>query len=454
VSRSRAVCSAGGGLTVAALLFAALAEPVAAQQHTVVVPVPARPASVPLAEVPAGTAAAAPGAAGLTGESTAAARGWPGRLGLSGYLRTLTGIHDAGFDLPQVERRSGFHGQVARLRWQLSLGDRFAVSMHNRLQAQVSSAAATFGDAAGFGVTVVPARPVDLSTRLIEQERLELWHDIDRLALTIRGARSDLTLGRQAITWGLAYVFPVADVWASFSPFELDTEEKPGIDAVRLLSYPAAGLELDAVLAARARAEDWSAGLRATWELASADVYAGAGKFWDQLMALGGVAYMRDRAVLRGEGVVVRNIDGGSFQRPRATLGVDWLSGRLRLTGEYHHNGVGVTDPGRYVGQFGDPRVVRGETYLLGRDYLGGALSWSANDDGRLSLAVSSLWNLNDRSLAATPVASYDFGRSANVSVGVLRTFGRTPRVSPAPAPRSEFGTSGQLWFSRISVFF
>jgi len=33
----------------------------------------------------------------------------------------------------------------------------------------------------------------------------------------------DVTLGRQAITWGVAKLFPSADLWSQFSPFELDT---------------------------------------------------------------------------------------------------------------------------------------------------------------------------------------------------------------------------------------
>jgi hypothetical protein len=52
-----------------------------------------------------------------------------------------------------------------------------------------------------------------------------------------------------------------------------------------------------------------------------------------------------------------------------------------------------------------------------------------------------------------TPILSYDFGQSTSVSVGALQSFGRAPTLAP-PALRSEFGTYGDLWFTRLSVYF
>lgn len=397
-------------------------------------------------------AARAQGATPGNGATATSQRRWPS-LDISGYVRSLTGIHDAGFDAPGFDRRTGFHGQVARLRWRIGFGESVTLDVHNRLQARLSSTASGFGEAAGIGVSVVPGRPVDLSTHLLDEERVELWHDVDRLALTIRAGRADITAGRQAITWGLAYLFPVADLWAQFSPFELDTEEKPGIDAVRVLAYPAAGLELDGIVAARGRADDWSAGLRATLELPRADVYAAAGKFWDQAMLLGGVAYVLDVSTLRAEAVLPWDLDDGELDRPRVTLGVDRLSQRLRLTAEYHHNGTGVTEPAAYLAQLGSAHLARGETYLLARHYLGGAASWIADRDERLSLSLSALWNLHDGSAALTPVASWNFGQNASVSGGAVQSIGARPTLLP-PALESEFGTYGTLWFARVSVYF
>jgi hypothetical protein len=377
----------------------------------------------------------------------------PASLQLSGYVRALTGIHDAGFDVPGTPGTTGFHGEVIRLKWQLALGERFTLIAHNRLQAQITSAASSFGSVAGFGVSVVPGRPVDLTTHLVEEERLDVWHDVDRLALTVRTGFADVTVGRQAITWGISSLFPIADLWAQFSPFELDTEEKPGSDAVRVLSYPIPGVELDAIVAARGRAEDWSTGLRATVDLADWDLYAAAGKFWNQVVAMAGANWVLDRVKLRAEAALPYDLDLNDWERLRATVGLDWLSARMIVTAEYHHNGVGAADPSGYLATVTDPRVQRGETYYLGRHYLGGAVSYVADEESRLSLTGSALWNVEDGSVIVTPIASYDFGQSTSVSLGALQSFGATPTIVP-PALRSEFGTYGALWFSRVSVYF
>jgi hypothetical protein len=375
------------------------------------------------------------------------------RLLLSGYVRALTGVHHAGFDVPGAARTTGFHGEVVRLKWSLAVGQRLTLTVHNRLQAQITSAATGFGSVAGFGVSVVPGRPVDLTTRLVDEERLDVWHDVDRLAITLRTGPADVTVGRQAITWGISTLFPVADLWARFSPFELDTEEKPGSDAVRVLSYPWQGVELDGVLAARGRAEDWSAGLRATVDLPAADLYGAAGKFWNELIAMGGVSWVLERVKLRLEAALPYDLDLDDWQRVRATVGGDWLSTRLSITAEYHLNGIGAADPTGYLATLADPRLGRGESYYLGRHYLGGALSWTADEEARLTLAASTLWNVEDGSAVVTPVASYDFGQTTSVSLGAVLSFGATPTVVP-PGLRSEFGTYGDLGFTRVSVYF
>ena len=187
---------------------------------------------------------------------------------LGGYVRSLTGVQDLGYDPIVTDRRVAFNGEVIRLKWLVDVDGWIRFNVHNRLQSQYSSSDGGGGrDVLGFGVSAVPRRSIDLETTLVDEEHLRVWHDLDRLAVTIYSDVVDLTIGRQAITWGISNLFPIADLWAQFSPFELDTEEKPGIDAIRALLYPANGIELDAVLADRGSSGDLSAGIRATIEL-------------------------------------------------------------------------------------------------------------------------------------------------------------------------------------------
>ena len=385
--------------------------------------------------------------------------GGDARLEFSGYLRAFTGIYDRGFDLPDglppsltSSRTSGFHSQVGRAKWQL-LGEGWRFELHDRVQVRVPS-----GDTEpviGLGVSTIPERLVDLETELVSSRSVRAWHDVDRLSVSLYTGVADVTVGRQAITWGVSSIFPVADLWARFSPFELDTEEKPGIDAVRALFYPVEGLELDAVVADRGRAEDLSIGLRGTYAGPAADFWAGAGKFWREAMVMGGVSFMLDQTRLRGELVLPWDLEDDVLQDPRATLGFDWLQGTFSLTGEYHFNGIGASDADRYAGTLQDARFTRGETYYLGRHYLGGAASWSPDQENRASLALSALANLQDGSAAFTPLLGYDLGQTTRLSLGGLLSVGKTPALAgPDPRLRSEFGTYGNLLFTRISVFF
>lgn len=381
------------------------------------------------------------------------------RLAVSGYTRTLTAVHDRGYDLPDLpgvpdaDRVSGLHSQVVRVKWQLE-GAGWRVDVHDRLQARLQGGAGE-GVVLGFGVSAVPDRLIDLETDLVSQPGLRVWHDVDRLSLSVETGPADLTLGRQAITWGVSGIFPVADLWARFSPFELDTEEKPGIDAVRALFYPVDGLEMDLVVAHRGALEDLSAGLRGTYSLASADLWAGAGKLWRQGMLMGGATLLLDQARLRAEAVLPWELDTGSLLDPRATLGIDFIRGTTVLTGEYHFNGIGAGETAGYNRVIQDPRFGRGETYYLGRHYLGAVGSWSPDEENRLTLALNALANLQDGSVALTPIAGYDLGQATRLSLGGLLSFGATPRFDDAvPAWGSEFGSYGDLLFTRISVFF
>lgn len=373
---------------------------------------------------------------------------------LGGYARTLAGAYHVGDRWRDADPTSGVAAQVVRLKWRLELGPRVAVHVDDRLQLQASTARGGWGSSvAGFGVSAVPGRSVDLSTDLISRERVRGWHDVDRLSVTVRAGAADVTAGRQAISWGVSNLFPVADLWAGFSPFELDTEEKPGSDAVRVLAYPGRGWEVDLVVADRGRREDLSVAVRAAAALSRADLYLAAGKLWNQRMALGGVEVPVGSWKLRAEGALPWDTDADAWLGARATLGVDWLRGEWMLSGEAHHNGLGAVDAAGYPAVLADPRFTRGESYFLGRTYAGALVAFTPGND-RLSFTFSALVNVRDPSAALTPVATYDLGQSLRISAGAMLTPGAAPAHDPLPRLRSEYGSYGQFAFTRVSVYF
>lgn len=375
-------------------------------------------------------------------------------LELGGYLQSLTGIHDAGYEVPGSEEVSGFNAEVLRLKWMLRLGDNALVEVHDRIQTQVSSSPSAYGGSvAGFGVSVVPGRSLDLSSDIVREDRVRAWHDVDRLSLTLYTGMGDVTVGRQGISWGISNLFPVADLWAQYSPFELDTEEKPGVDALRILSYPTSGLELDMVVADKGSADHLSAGIRASLDLSWADLHLAGGKFWNEFLGMAGISAPIGVWKLRAEGVLPYDLDEDDAKLPRVTLGVDLLGGETMLSGEYHFNGIGVDDSDRYGEALEDRRMARGESYYLGRHYLGVVGSWTPGND-RLSLTASGMVNLQDGSNILTPILTYDFGQETRVSVGGLLSSGKVPVFGDVPVIESEYGMYGDMLFTRVAIYF
>jgi hypothetical protein len=376
----------------------------------------------------------------------------PPTITVGGYLRALSAVRHS---VEAPDPWLAFHTQLARAAWTVPLGADASFSLHQLARLRVSSAPGT-GMPIGLRTSRTRNRLVDLEWRVAADDGFELVHDVDRLALSLRLAGADVALGRQGITWGLAYLFPVADLWAPFSPYELDTLEKPGVDAARVLAYPRPGVEVDLALSPGTGGGDWSGGVRVTRELAAADVYGGGGRFGNQLILMAGMARVLERTTLRAELVQPWWTDEGiEMQPPRATLGADWMGGRHRITAEYHHNGLGRNDPALY--REAVPRIADAGGYLLGRHYLGVAASRTLGVEERTSLSLSALWNLSDGSAALMPAASHDLGQSAALTLGGFLGLGPANRVLPAEPWidfRSEFGGMGRIAFLRMTLFF
>jgi hypothetical protein len=233
----------------------------------------------------------------------------------------------------------------------------------------------------------------------------------------------------------------------------LDTEEKPGVDAIRVLGYPGDGWEVDAVLADRGSSRNLSAGIRASKSLSWADLHMGGGKFWREIMGLAGISAPIGSYKIRAEGALPYDLDAEDFRLPRVTLGLDWLGGETMLSAEYNFNGIGATEAADYVRVLQDPRFAQGETYFLGRHNLGGVATWAPGND-RISLTLSGLLNLQDPSGTLGPNLTYDIGQNTRFSIGALASFGETPLFDPDPELRSEFGTYGDFVYSMLSIYF
>jgi hypothetical protein len=380
-----------------------------------------------------------------------------GSLELAGYARFVAGPliePPLPLDAPDVV---GLDGQALRLKWKANLSEEVTLDLHQELSWQLASQPSllqTGGLSIGLGASRQPDRTLQTQLDLIDEPGARLTHDIDRAAVTWFGETFELKVGRQGITWGKAGVFPVADLWTTFSPFELDTTHKPGIDAARLLYFTESGGELDIVVADRGSVEDLSGGVRFAQTVGDVDVYGAVAKQWMELMAMGGATWVLDKVRLRAEVNEPYDLASAEFQLPRGTLGAEWFPGPdWRLLGEYHFNGAGARRAGKYLEVASQDVAQRGEIYLLGRHYGGASVSYLGVTE--LTLTVSALTNVLDPSVLVAPLMRYRTGPNISLGVGGYIGVGERLDTSGAlPELRSEFGTTPSYLFTEFVGYF
>ncbi len=375
----------------------------------------------------------------------------PFSLRLNGFLSEYAAVTHLPYEtFGLVEPTTGLNAGVLRFEWEGEAGDHVSFQLHNRFFHRISSASGSAGSAFGVGSSVAPNRTLDTRSELVAEAGLLVEHDLDRAVVNVFTPLGDVYVGRQAITWGNSTVFTVSDLWTRFSPFELDTSQKRGVDAVRFLGYPG-GIELDVVL----DVTDFDApggGVRAGWTLDRADSYGALAWRNDRLHALMGLGLDLDVVRAHGELNLPWNPDDGQLDLPRATIGVDYLAEKFSVVGEYHYNGPGASEDEEYLAQYQSTEVQNGDRYLVGKHYAGAAIAWIPNEV--YSVTMAGLVNLLDPSAVLTPTASLTVSQNVTVAGGAYVGIGEEPQLAPTPALGSEFGPSGTTYFLQMTAFY
>jgi hypothetical protein len=375
----------------------------------------------------------------------------PFQLRLGGFLSEFAALTHVPYDTAGVvPEYSGQNAGVLRFEWTGQAGDNVSFELHNRFFHRLSTTEQAASSGLGLGTSVAPDRTLDARTAFVDEGDILVEHDLDRAVVNWFTPLGDVYVGRQAITWGNSNLFPVADVWTRFSPFELDTSQKRGVDAVRFIGYPG-GIELDVVL-------EWTdldapgGGVRAAWTLDRAESYGALAWYGDRLHGFMGLGLDLDVVRAHGEFNLPFDPETGTLELPRAVFGVDYLSQEFTALIEYHYSGPGASDPDGYLAEAQDRDVVDGERYLFGRHYLGGTVAWVPNETYTLSL--SSIANLLDPSAIVIPTATVNVSQNVSASAGAYIGVGERPTLVPTPGLNSEFGPAGETYFLQMTAFF
>ncbi len=297
----------------------------------------------------------------------------------------------------------------------------------------------------------------------ITPESFALFHNLDRLCLKLKLKFADVELGRQAIAWGSAHIINPTDVIAPFGFNELDSEERRGVDAIRVRIPLGLMDELDFGYVA---GKDFSGDkgvffIRGKTNLLNTDVSLLLMAFRQQLLL--GFDFSRS---LAGAGIWLETAYvSTNFFKPgppqsseyfRASLGLDYnFRSGFYVFLEYHFSSAGKVRAENYQELTSAPAFREGAVYLLGRHYLG--LGVSKPISGLISASVLLLANLNDSSLIFAPQMEYNIAENIYLAAGAYLGSGKNSELAEADGSlrlHSEFGAYPGMVFTSFRIYF
>ncbi len=226
-------------------------------------------------------------------------------------------------------------------------------------------------------------------TKIIDDDgKFVALHRLDRLSLGYTTDKAVIRFGRQALSWGNGLIYSPMDLVNPFDPAAVDTEYKAGDDMLYVQYLRANGHDIQFAYVIR---RDVASGDPELDESSVALKYHGiteeaefdllvAQNYGDTTLGLGGNRSIAG-AVWRGDVMVTDSASGNKVQLV-TSLSYSWVWGGKNVSGvlEYYFDEFGQKDE-RYdtesLSQNTDllERLVRGQSFTIGRHYVGAALS-------------------------------------------------------------------------------
>jgi len=388
-------------------------------------------------------------------------------VSLSGALKITSLLSHAPHDPHLFPDRNSAVG-LARLR--LELGTKPTDWLDSKVAYEQRASLVSKGaGAAGGGVlpssAKAPFRIRQLDWSLARHgDTFSCRHEIDRALVALHPAWGEAVLGRQAIGLGRGVLFGAVDLFAPFSPTEVDREWRRGVDAVRC----------------EVRLSD----------TASAELLSAFGERWDESAVVGrvrGYVGKLDAEILLGKrardflcGATVSAAvgdaeahlelalfdtpeaqpDGGLLGNdhlvPKAVLGSSYtfdVGNGLTVLGEYHYSGFGMKDVEDVAERLTEPdfqeRLVRGDMQILGRHALGLQASYPINNV--LTGALLALHSPADGSGLLSPSVAWNATENVSVLASGFLPWGAGPSRGNL---KSEYGGTPVSLFVQVSAYF
>ena len=380
------------------------------------------------------------------------------------YLYSLEPANVRNYPLPQPDGPYAVSENKLRLKtfWDSGSGLKAEAAYELVYTARKAELAEARPLAAGYGYRVSDPDPFLSPASGGERGSSALLQNLDRAFLTWSPAAFDLYAGRQALAFGSGRSVNPTDVLAPYPYGTIDTEERRGVDALRLkLPWREMG-ELDAgwLPGESWRPADGAGFIRARGVFRNTDITLLSAAFRGNLLAGADIERNFGGAALRAEGAQVW---AGTFQdrRPaedffRLTAGAEYNFGLLGGTDawlEYHYNGAGAAGTAAYSSRAASTAYTEAGVYLLGRHYLAGGAG--AQLSPLVSAGASALVNLGDGSFYAMPSLEWNAAENLYLSAGALLPAGQRATFSGlAASPSCEFGLYGRSFYASLRKYF
>lgn len=362
---------------------------------------------------------------------------------VSGHLKTLNMAYQKG-----VESSSGtgfFAANSLRFALKGELGDQleldFALNsllLYSTSPVQIS----------------LPQDSLNLALDLEKSwNRGERWSNqatIDRLSLKGSFADFDWKVGRQAVGFGRITIFSPLDVIAPFAPSALDTDIRPGVDALHGVRYFGLGGQIGGTIVFGENPENNSYLLTLSENRSGVDLLGIGGVLRDRELIGAGLAGSLGPLGIKAE---LSHFNGKNRSEVGGDLHAAFDIGALELwyrfdnglvvLSEYLYNGAGAKAPADYGRAATSAAFQEGLSFLLGQHYLLLGPSWEVHPLATLSGLV--IRNLVDDSTLLRPQIQFSLGDNLSLDLFYSLNFGRKPAaLTPSISiPQSEFGSVG-----------
>ena len=347
------------------------------------------------------------------------------------------------------------------------------------------------GDTA-FGLSAGTSRyrALDLTWNQVSDDRTQLALTIDRMSVAHSNQSISVTLGRQAISLGHAFLWSPMDVFLPFDPRQFDQEYKPGVDAARLTWWfgELSGAEAIGVFGRKTDVNgapldpsevhqglDWygSAVLaRIYTNVASFDLSIQGGKVYGGHHIAGGITGDTPEFGSFGSFDVraeVAYLFAQSNSIPASLLPIvlpetpALIKDHLSLTVamgyrfepgvtvqlQYFYNGAADSDD-RWTSL---ARTTALESFTLSRHQIGLIALWETTP--LINLSLLSVISASDGSLQLQPLLRYSLSDESEFIAGAALNFGDRPsKTGPLPSLRSEYGTFPHSLFFEYKFYF